>query len=71
MSKFGAILSAVLYFACVALFLALILGAPVMLLWNAVMPVVFGLSKITFWQAIGLNLLGSILFGRIEIGGKN
>lgn len=71
MSKFGVILSAVLYFACVALLLALILGAPVMLLWNAIMPIVFGLSKITFWQAIGLNLLGSILFGRIEVGGKN
>ena len=53
MSKFGVILSAVLYFACVALLLALILGAPVMLLWNAIMPVVFGLSKLLSGKLLG------------------
>lgn len=39
-----------------------VLGYPVMLLWNWLMPELFGLSEITFWQAIGLNILCTILF---------
>ena len=39
-----------------------LLGYPVMLLWNWLMPEIFGLSGITFWQAIGLNILCTILF---------
>jgi len=39
----------------------------VMLLWNWLMPVVFGASMITFWQALGLFILAKILFG---FGGK-
>jgi len=41
---------------------ALILGLPLMLLWNWLMPQIFGLTEITFWQAVGLNFLSSILF---------
>ncbi len=39
-----------------------LLGYPVMLLWNWLMPEIFGLPQITFWQAIGINLLSTILF---------
>jgi hypothetical protein len=39
-----------------------LLGYPVMLLWNWLIPEIFGLSEITFWQAIGLNVLCTILF---------
>jgi membrane protein required for beta-lactamase induction len=39
-----------------------LLGYPLMLLWNWLMPVIFGLPEITFWQAIGLNLLSTVLF---------
>jgi hypothetical protein len=39
-----------------------ILGYPLMVLWNWLMPVIFGLPEITFWQAIGLNLLSTVLF---------
>jgi hypothetical protein len=42
--------------------LIVLLGYPVMLLWNWLMPELFGLSEITFWQAIGLNILCTILF---------
>ncbi|MBI3136344.1 MAG: hypothetical protein HYZ14_16835 [Bacteroidetes bacterium] len=35
----------------------------VMLLWNWLMPVLFGLSVITFWQALGVLVLSKILFG--------
>lgn len=45
----------------VAIF-ALILALPVMWLWNWIMPAVFGLIKITFWQALGINLLCGFLF---------
>jgi len=38
-------------------------GSLVMLLWNWLMPAVFGLGIITFWQAIGLLVLSKILFG--------
>jgi hypothetical protein len=39
-------------------------GAAVMLLWNWLMPVLFGWSEIGFLQALGLLILGRILFGR-------
>ncbi|MGN6638669.1 MAG: hypothetical protein ACTHJ8_07135 [Mucilaginibacter sp.] len=35
----------------------------VMLLWNALMPAIFHLGVITFWQAAGLLILCKILFG--------
>jgi hypothetical protein len=45
------------------LILAVILfGYPTLLLWNWLMPTIFNLPYITFWQACGLNLLASILF---------
>jgi hypothetical protein len=37
-------------------------------LWNWLMPVVFGLPSITFWQAIGLLVLSKILFGGFRAG---
>jgi hypothetical protein len=43
-------------------FVALILGLPLMWLWNWIMPELFYLDTITFWQAVGLNLLTGILF---------
>jgi len=38
-------------------------GAIVMLLWNWLLPPLFGLPSITFWQGLGLLLLCRILFG--------
>ncbi len=45
-----------------AAIIALIFGVLVMKLWNWLMPTIFGLTKITFWQAWGLVLLSHILF---------
>jgi hypothetical protein len=39
-------------------------GLAVMLLWNWLMPALFGWTAIGFWQALGLLALGRILFGR-------
>lgn len=33
----------------------------VMLLWNWLMPVIFGLIEINFWQALGILVLSKIL----------
>jgi hypothetical protein len=38
-------------------------GAVVRLLWNWLLPAIFGLPEITFWQAIGVLALSRILFG--------
>ncbi|HLR37465.1 MAG TPA: hypothetical protein VK084_05440 [Chitinophagaceae bacterium] len=41
----------------------------VMLLWNGIMPNIFGLTTISFWQALGFFVLCRLLFGRISPGG--
>lgn len=38
----------------------------VMLLWNWLMPMLFGLGAITFWQAVGLVILARMLFGGLK-----
>ncbi|HTP26903.1 MAG TPA: hypothetical protein VMK12_14775 [Anaeromyxobacteraceae bacterium] len=42
--------------------LGLVLGFPVMWLWNWLMPQLFRLPALTFWQAVGLLLLCHLLF---------
>lgn len=42
-------------------------GGLVMLLWNWLMPALFGLSPVTFWQAFGLLALCRILFGGLGL----
>ena len=44
-------------------------GGVVMLLWNWLLPTLFGLPSITFWQAIGLLALCRILFGGFGLRG--
>jgi len=49
-----------------------VVGFVVMGLWNVLMPAIFAVHTISFWQAIGLFLLGKILlggFGRPHFGG--
>ncbi len=45
-------------------------GAVVMLLWNWLMPALFGLVTISFWQALGIFILARILFGGFCLGRK-
>lgn len=42
----------------------IVMGAPLMYVWNWIVPSIFGLRYITFWEAIGLNILGHILFSQ-------
>jgi hypothetical protein len=39
-----------------------------MLLWNWLMPAIFGLACISFWQALGLLALARMLFGGMGDG---
>jgi len=39
-----------------------------MLLWNWLMPVLFDLTTISFWQAAGILILSKILFGGFSTG---
>jgi hypothetical protein len=43
-------------------------GAIVMLLWNWLMPAIFGLACISIWQALGLLALARILFSGLGAG---
>ena len=43
-------------------------SAVTMLLWNALMPDIFGIASINFLQALGLLVLGRILFSGIGGG---
>lgn len=38
----------------------------IMLLWNAILPVLFGFSTITFWQTFGLYLILWLLKGGVS-----
>ena len=49
--------------------IAFLFGAVVMGLWNWLMPGLFHLGMITYWQAVGLALLGRLLFGGFHHGG--
>jgi hypothetical protein len=44
-------------------------GIVVQWLWNWLLPELFGLRRITFWQALGLLALCRILFGSFGRGG--
>ncbi len=50
---------------------AFLFGAVVMWLWNWLMPELFHLGIITYWQAVGLAILGRLLFGSLHHGGHH
>ena len=56
--QIGAVMIGLVIFAFVALFT----GVIVMLLWNWLMPQIFSLPTITYFQGWGLSFLSGILF---------
>lgn len=44
------------------------LVAVLMLLWNAILPDVIGVTTITYWQALGILVMSKILFGGLGKG---
>jgi len=59
MAEFIAI---VVLFIGISLVVAFLSAYPVMLLWNALLPGLFGFPVIGFWQALGLCVMCNILF---------
>ena len=68
MSKvIGYVIAWILVIVVVAVLLAL----PIMILWNLVMPDIFGLTTIDFKQALVIALLSRCLFsGGVSTSGK-
>ena len=56
------VLEAILLIVGLIVLAGILLALPLQLLWNWLMPTLFNLPVITFWQALGLNLLAGILF---------
>lgn len=48
-----------------------IFGYIIMWLWNKLMPEIFGLTTITYWQGIGLFILARILLGSFGSDNSN
>lgn len=70
--KSPAIIIGYVLFAIIAgLALAILFGFIIMWLWNALMPEIFGLNVITYWQAVGLFILSKLILGGIGGGNKN
>jgi len=44
-------------------------GLVIMWLWNWLMPMIFNLPVLNYWQSVGILALASILFGRL--GGRS
>lgn len=47
----------------IAVVFAFIFGYFVMLLWNWIMPAIFGLPEIDYWLAFGIIILARLIFG--------
>lgn len=52
------------------MFLAVVIALTllVMSLWNALIPALFGLKSLSFWNALGLLVLCRVLFGGMGMG---
>lgn len=57
-------------FILLAPLMILLLAGIVMLLWNAILPDIMPVSKISFWQALGILVLSKILFGGLRMGSR-
>lgn len=68
----GEIIAMVLFGGLFIVGLATLFGFVVMWLWNWLMPMIFGLTTLTFWEAVGVFILFKILLGGCGgFGGKD
>ena len=71
MIKLGLVIWAVVFTVFIAGgIIALLVAWPLMLLWNWLLPVIFGVKIITFWQAFGIVFLTNILFKSYSVNSK-
>lgn len=53
----------VIFIAILAVVFLLLFSYGFMYLWNWLMPDVFGINKVTYWQAVGILVMTKIIFG--------
>jgi len=59
----------ILRFVGMAVLITGVFGFAIQQLWNALMPYLFHLPAVGFWQAFGLAVLSRLLFG--HVGGRH
>jgi len=64
MSRLTETIKCVLILVITMLLVAVAFALPIMILWNWLMPAIFGLTKIEFFKAFGIALLSRLLFGK-------
>ena len=62
MRNFLKVIGAIVIAIVILLLVAVLFAIPTLLLWNWLMPLLFGLKTITLFQAWGVNVLTGILF---------
>lgn len=65
----GEIIGMIIFGAVFITGLAILFGFIIMWLWNWLMPMIFGLTTLNFWQAVGVFILAKILLGGCNFGG--
>ena len=53
----------IIFFIILGIGIAFLVGYIVMRLWNWLMPELFGLPIVGYWQAVGILILAKIIFG--------
>jgi hypothetical protein len=59
----------VVFMIMAAIIFILLFGYGFMLLWNWLMPEIFGLPSLTYWKAVGILVMAKLLFGSFESKG--
>jgi len=70
--KSPAEIAGIIIFGAIAITgLAILFGFIIMWLWNWLMPDIFGLTTLSYWQAVGIFILLKILLGGCGSGGSS
>ncbi len=67
----GAIVAMIIFGIIAITGLAILFGYVFMWLWNALMPELFDLPELTYWQGVGLFILAKIIFGGFGSGSSS
>jgi len=71
MKNYTATASAAFLLIIGGLAITLLLTWPMQILWNiCLVPAIDPINEITFWQALGINVLFSIVFGKTGLTSK-
>lgn len=54
------------FFILIPIAILFVVSGIVMLLWNSILPVVFAVKTINYWQALGILILSKILFSHFS-----